>query len=108
MLQMWSHIETSYSELPDEEKQKVEVEVGARGQHVEFPGFDANNEIEQYSIARFLIYHLDRFQQFKQHALNSHFPSIESYRRMWHIFEPIRRTLIGRHLSCSEIIDLLK
>ena len=107
VLEMWSQIEFSYSELPDKDKKDVKRKAGARGQHVKFPGFDVNNEIEHYSIARFLIDHLDRFQEFKQRDLNSHYPYNESYRRMWQIYEPMRKTLIGRHLSSSEIINLL-
>ena len=108
VLEMWSCIESGYSGLSYKEKNEIEVAVGTRGQHLRFPGFDGNNETQHYSIALFLIHHLDRFEEFKSHDLNSHFPSIEGYRRMWQIFEPMRKTLIGRHLSCSEIIDLLK
>lgn len=107
VLDMWSFIEFGYAQLSDERKKEVEAEVGPRGQHVKFPGFDGNNEIKHLSIARFLIDHLDRFVNFKGRDLNSHFPSIEKYRRMLQTFEPMRETLIGRELSSSEVIDLL-
>lgn len=107
VLDMWSFIESGYARLSDEGKKEVEEEVGPWGQHVKFPGFDGNNEIEHFSIARFLIDYLDRFETFKGRDLNSHFPSIERYRRMCQAFEPLRRTLVGRELSSSEIIDLL-
>ena len=107
VLDMWSFVESGYAQLSDERKKEVEAEVGPQGQHVKFPGFDGNNEIEHLSIARFLIDHLDRFVNFKGRDLNSHFPSIEKYRRMLQAFEPVRETLIGRALSSSEVIDLL-
>lgn len=108
MLDMWEFIEIGYANLSDNEKSVVEEEVASRGKAVMFPGFDANNESEHYFIARYLINDLDRFQKFKGRELNSHFPHMETYRRMWQEFEPMRATLIGRNLSCSEIVALLK
>ena len=106
-LEMWSQIELSYSKLSDKDKKEVGEKAKSRGQHVKFPGFDVNTEIEHYSICEFLIEHLGRFQEFKQHGLNSHFPCMEKYKSMLQIYESMRKTLIGRHLSSSEIIDLL-
>ncbi len=107
VLEMWSRIEFGYSKLPDKGKKEIEIRGGPLGQHVKFPGFDGNNEGEHYSIARFLINDLDRFQGFKDHDLNSHCPLLRNYRRMWQIYEPMRESLIGRHLSSSEIVELL-
>ncbi len=108
VLEMWSRIEFSYSKLSDKDKKEVGIKAGPSGQPVKFPGFDGNEEPEHHSVAWFLINHLDRFQEFKKHDLNSHDPSIGDYRRMWQIYEPMKRTFTGgRRLSCSEIIDLL-
>ena len=107
VLEMWSQIEFGYSKLSDKDKKEVGIKADLFGQHVMFPGFDGNDEPEHFHIALFLINHLDRFQEFKKHDLNSHCPSIGNYRRMWQIYKPMVRALIGRHLSCSEIIDLL-
>lgn len=107
VLEMWSQIEFGYSKLSDKGKKEIEKKAGSLGQYVKFLGFDGNTETEHFSIAQFLIKHLDRFQEFKQHDLNPHYPLLPIYRRMWQIYDPMREALIGRHLSSSEIIDLL-
>ena len=40
--------------------------------------------------------------------LGSHAPSIQMYRRMLSVFEPIRRRLTGGELTATQIIDILK
>lgn len=107
VLDMWSFIESAYDKLP--QKDKVRVEKGAEpfGKHVRFSGFDGNNETEYMGVARFLINDLERFSSFKGRDLNSHLPSIETYRRMLQVFEPMRRNLVGRELGATEIIELL-
>ena len=60
------------------------------------------------SIAGFLINELDRFTSFAGRDLNSHWPALETYRRMLQVFVPMRRTLTGRELGASEIIEVLK
>ncbi len=107
MLEMWHFIESGYANLTDTEKNELEVSFGSLGKDIKFPGFDGNNEGEHYSIARFLIGDLDRFQGFAGRELNSHFPHLDSYRRMWSEFEPMRITLVGAELSCSQISSLL-
>ncbi|GAB4227751.1 MAG: hypothetical protein Kow0032_07190 [Methyloligellaceae bacterium] len=108
VLDMWSFIESGYAKLSKKEKERVEAEAEPFGKHVEFSGFDGNNESEHIGIARFLIDDLDRFASFKGRELNSHMPSIDTYRRMLAVFEPMRRTLTGGELSVSQIIELLK
>jgi uncharacterized protein YfbU (UPF0304 family) len=107
VLAMWSFIESSYGMLSQKDKDRVEKEAEPFGKHVCFQGFDGNNETEHLGIARFLIEQLDRFSTFEGRDLNSHYPSIQPYRRMLHVFEPMRRTLIGRELGASEIISIL-
>ena len=108
VLDTWSFIESGHARLSDEEKREVEEKVGPRGRHVEFRGFDGNNEFKHLDISRFLINRLDRFTTFKDRDLNSHFPTLKRYRRMCEIFGPMRENLVGRELSCPEIIKLLK
>ena len=108
ILEMWSFIEFGYADLSDEERADVEKEVGPRGRDVRFLGFGGNHETAHLGIAGFLIDHLGRFGNFKERKLDSHMPSIEGYRRMYEVFEPMRQTLIGRGLSRSQIIALLK
>ena len=108
VLYMWEFIEFAYANISDKEKTEVVEKVKPLGRTVIFSGFDGNSESEHFSIARFLINDLDRFQSFKGRDLNSHFPHMPYYRRMWSAFEPIRTTLVGRQLSGSEIVTLLK
>ena len=108
VLDMWTFIETGYTRLSQADKERVASEAYPHGDYVTFHGFDGNNESNHLAIARFIIRELERFQHFKNRDLNSHSPSIKRYRRMVATFEPIRSTLVGRELTYSEIIDLLK
>jgi len=107
-LDMWFFIESGYSKLSKRERERVEIEAEPFGKYVTFSGYDGNYEGKQYSIARFLIDDMDRFQHFKGRELNSHVPSVETYRRMFRLFEPMRATLIGQELNASQIIELMK
>jgi uncharacterized protein len=86
-------LETSYKELPPADKARIEAEAEPYGKHVEFIGFDGNNETNYMSVARFLIDDLDRFSIFRGRELNSHMPSIHTYRRMLAVFIPMRPSL---------------
>jgi uncharacterized protein len=108
-LDMWSLIESGYDALSKPDKTRVEREIGAVGRMATFPGFDGNNEAEHLNVARFLIDHLDRYEQFKERELNSHMPSIEAYRRMYEVFEPMHRSLgVGGNLNAAQIIEILR
>ena len=107
ILDMWSFLEEGYKKLSATDKARVEAEATPFGKDVRFPGFDGNNETEHLGIARFLIEKLGRFSSFGKRDLNSHWQSIETYRRMLPVFEPIRRKLTGRSLSASEIVAIL-
>jgi uncharacterized protein YfbU (UPF0304 family) len=107
VLDMWSFIESAYARLSPKDKARVEKEAEPFGTHVRFRGFDGNNETEYMGIARFLIDDLERFSSFKGRDLNSHAPSVETYRRMLRVFEPMRSNLVGRELGATEIIELL-
>lgn len=107
ILDMWTFIETGYASLSEAEKKKIALDAHPYGDHVKFHGFDGNNESSHLAIARFMIEKLGRFPKLGNRDLNSHSPSIERYRRMVAIFEPIRQTLVGREISSSEIVTLL-
>ena len=107
VLDMWSFLESGYAALSKKDKARVAAEAEPLGTHVKFSGFDGNNESEHMGVARFLIEQLDRFTSFKGRDLNSHMPSIDAYRRMLAVFEPMRRTLTGRELNADEIIAIL-
>jgi uncharacterized protein YfbU (UPF0304 family) len=108
ILEMWSFLEDGVGKLSKKDKDRVAAEAEPFGKHVVFPGFDGNNEGEHLGIARFLIEELDRFAKFEGRDLNAHMPTLEAYRRMFSVFEPIRSTLTGRDLNAAEIIEILK
>jgi len=108
ILDMWSFIESGYKRLSKEGKELVAKEAEPFGEHVQFIGFDGNNEATYMSIAGFLIDQMNRFSEFKGRELNSHVPIISTYKRMLSLFEPMRKTLIGIELNSSQIIELLK
>lgn len=108
ILDMWSFIEHSYDELSEEEKAYVEKEAEPFGKDPKFRGFDGNNESEHMGTAYFIVNDLDRFESFKGRDLNSHCPSIEAYRRMLSVFDPIRKTLTFKPLSAENIVKILK
>jgi len=107
VLDMWSFIESSYAALSAKDKGRVEKEAAPFGKNPRFPGFDGNNETEHMGIANFLIEKLERFSSFAGRDLNSHWQSLDTYRRMLRVFDPIRRTLIGRTLTADEFIAIL-
>jgi len=108
ILDMWDFIESGYAELSKKDKDRVESEAAPFGKDPKFFGFDGNNETEHMGVARFLIEDMGRFSRFKGRGdLNSHHPSIETYRRMLRTFLPIRTTLVGTGLSAAQLIEIL-
>lgn len=107
VLDMWYFLERGFGELSKKDKDRVAAEAAPFGKHVVFTGFDGNNESEHRGVALFLINELDRFSEFKGRDLNAHMPTIDTHRRMFSVFEPIRNTLTGRDLNASEIIEIL-
>lgn len=107
-LDMWSFIEESFETLDSSDKQKIEAEIGSRGKNPVFFGFDGNNEGEYMGIANFLVNKMGRFERFKGRSLNSHTPVVERFSKMTAIFEKMRVSLVGRRLSATELIELLK
>ena len=107
ILEMWYLIESGYSALSEADKKRVEKEAEPFGKNVRFRGFDGNNEAEQLGIANFLVNQMDRFNIFKGRGFNSHIPSVERYRRMLSVFDPMRKNLGPADLRAGQIIDLL-
>jgi uncharacterized protein YfbU (UPF0304 family) len=107
VLDMWSSIERAYGKLSKKDKARIETDAAPFGKYVVFRGFDGNYESEHLGIAAFLIDELDRFSEFKGRDLNAHGPSIDAYRRMLSVFEPISKNLIGQELSAAQIVDIL-
>lgn len=107
ILDMWSFIEYAYSQLTDEEKAKLAMDVDPFGNNPRFQGFDGNNETAHMSTAMFLVNQLERFQDFKGRSLDCHCPSIDAHKRMLSVFEPIRETLDADPLSLDQLTKIL-
>lgn len=106
ILDMWTFLESGFKGLSKAEKEKVAAAIDRSA--VVFPGFDGNNESEQYAIARHLIDVMGRWSNFKGRELNSHFPAIDGYRRMLSVFLPIRATLTGVKMNADQITQVIK
>lgn len=108
VLDMWSFVESAYAKLSKKDKDRIEKEAEPFGKHVQFMGFDGNNESTYMSIARFLIEKMNRFSGFKGRELNSHMPTFGTYGRMLSVFEPMRAGLVGAELNATQMIAILK
>lgn len=108
ILDMWSFIEEAYARTSEEERKQIQTEAEPFGKYVVFRGFDGNNEAEYLNVAHFLIDDLERFSLFKGRDLNSHASTIQVYRRMFAVFEPMRGELTDHGLSVNQIIEILK
>lgn len=108
VLDMWSFLERAYEKLSAKDKARVEKEAEPFGKIVKFIGFDGINESEHMGIARFLIEQMKRFEQFKSRELDSHMPTLVTYRRMLQVFEPLRKTLDGTNLNADQVIAILR
>jgi uncharacterized protein YfbU (UPF0304 family) len=108
VLDLWDSLERGYERLSKKEKQRIEKEADPFGKHVRFTGFDGNNESALIGIANFLIEKMDRFVRFKGRELNSHWPSVETYKRMLRVYSPLRSNLLGGDLNGGQIIAILQ
>jgi uncharacterized protein YfbU (UPF0304 family) len=104
---MWELLEYSYKQLEPADKERVKAAAKPSGYDVQFRGFDGNNETEYMATAGVLINHLDRFSIFKRRDLNSHMPSLGTYRRMFEVYSPIRHSHSLGMLNAEQIIEIL-
>lgn len=102
---VWSRLESDFAALSAAEKKRVLNEGKVHGDAVTFDGFDGNNEGPYLSTARFIIQHLDKYEEWKDHKMNSHSPSVESYRRMLPVFKATE--LKGGRMSVDHMIAVL-
>lgn len=108
ILDMWSYVESSFAQLAADAQTRVEASSGYDRKLFRFAGFDGNHESEHLSATRFMIEDLGRFPSFKGREVNSHFPVLESYRRQYRAFEPIRARSMGEPLRASDLIEILQ
>lgn len=90
ILEMWSYIEASYTDLDENEKENLLARTTPFTTAPQFTGFDGNNEAEYISISSILINQLDRFQDFNGRDLNAHMPTLDMHRRMLDKFREVR------------------
>ena len=102
-LSMWEMLEECYDALSPEDKKRVKA--APFGTDIKFHGFDANSEAEYIRASRLIINQLGAFANFKGRDLNSHMPSVDMYRRMLSVYNPMKGS--GR-LSATHIIGILK
>ncbi len=107
ILAMWRSIEEAYQSFRPTDKAKIKTEASPFGEHVQFTGFDGNNESKHMGIARFLIEQMDSFSHFTGRNLNSHCPVLDEYRRMLTAYEPMQGTLVGHGLNADQVIEIL-
>jgi uncharacterized protein len=109
VLDMWTFIEEGFAALPAVEVQRVLDETKSTLAPT-FPGFDGNNEPDEYSAARILIDKLGKFSRFAGRNLNSHHDTVAGSNRRLAVFEPIRAGLGNRHpvrMTADEIIEVV-
>jgi len=108
ILTMWDRLEQSFKGLNTQEKTWLK-ENSEFGSDVRFYGWDGNDRIEVHyiSAARFMVDHLDRFQNFKGRDFNAHMPTLPAYRRMLAVFEPILRQVLNKDFNAGQIAEVL-
>ena len=87
------------------DKAKVDAVTGQK--NLKFIGFDGNHE-DHFGIARYFVEDLKRWGRFKGRDLNSHTSSVDGYRRILRVFEPMRSALGDRSpLNADEIARIM-
>jgi uncharacterized protein YfbU (UPF0304 family) len=108
ILAMWQRLEESFNNLNAKDKEWLAAQSDL-SKNVKFHGFDGNSQIEVHYIssARFLIEQLDRFEIFKGRDLNAHMPTLDAYRRMLPVFEPILKQMSNRDFTKEQIHEVM-
>ncbi|EKN5157280.1 hypothetical protein DVP88_08365 [Yersinia enterocolitica] len=106
ILDMWRFITQSYNNLSESDQENLLILINPLRKAPIFKGFDGNNESEYLVAASFIINELDRFQEFKGLDLNSHIPSVDTYKRMLYKFEIERRNNISDFLSVEQLAKI--
>lgn len=105
---MWRQIERAAAKWSDKDRDHVEAEAGEWNRDPKFDGFDGNQEGPYFSIAKFLVQKMERFEEFKDRSLNSHSNRVAEYRAMLSVYDSIESTPTRDGLSIGEVIKILK
>ena len=100
ILEMYRCLNTSFLKLKDK--------VGINKKHLDFPGFDANEEEKELAYVEYLLYTLNKFKEFKKRGKypdhDSRTPALNKYRAMLRVWESLSNKKI---LSKGEILQVL-
>ena len=83
ILEMYEQLIFSYEKLNDKDDLKP----------VNFYGFSGNEETAQMGYARFLV-EQGRWQRFRNHDMDSHFPTLSGYRSMLPVWESLKKNFL--------------
>ena len=81
ILGMFRALNDCFRDLEDKDK------VGIDEQQIRFGGFDGNNEAEQLSYVRYFIFDLGRFDELREHVVNSHMRMLPRYQSMLSVYQ---------------------
>ena len=100
ILEMYRCLNASYRKLKDKK--------GIIKKHLDFPGFDANEEEKELSYVEYLLYSMNKFKEFRKRGKypdhDSRTPALNKYRAMFRVWENLANK---KMLSKSEILDVL-
>jgi uncharacterized protein len=108
ILAMWERLEESFNALTATDKEWLDNNSWL-GKDVKFHGFDGNNQTEVMysSAAHFMVDQLDSFQLFKGRDFNAHMPTLDAYRRMLPVYDPILLQVSNKNFSAAQIAKVL-
>jgi uncharacterized protein YfbU (UPF0304 family) len=102
LLEMMTILERSIEALPEPERAAAQ----ARPFH-RWEGFDGNEEGRHLGVARTLIEEFGHFPKLGGRDMNSHWPTLDRYRRMHVIFQSSLARLRNGKLSFAQIQAIL-
>ena len=102
ILEMMSILERSIEALPAPQRAAAQADPFHR-----WNGFDGNYETQHLGVAQTLIEEFGHFPLFRGRGMNSHFPTLDRYRRMHMVFQSsLARQRAGK-LSFEQIQGIL-
>jgi uncharacterized protein len=79
---------------------KLSDKSGIDSGQLRFPGFDGNNEADLLGYARYYIEDLGHYKRLGITYLNSHHPTIDTYRRMLEEYRKVQYTVKKEDVIC--------
>lgn len=107
ILDMWLIIQKSYAFLTSDKKETLEKNIPYIGNDPVFTGFDGFYESEHMKTSLYLASEIERFKKLKVNDFNSRSPSIDGYRRMLSVFQPIHEKVKYKLLNVCQLSEVL-